>query len=66
MDFELSKIRQKLFDIDMNIELEKDLKKRNEFKKLKKQIYSEYKNVLLNSINIRGKEEVIYDKYKGR
>ena len=66
MNDELKVIRKKIFDIDMKIRLERDLEKRNELKKIKKDIYTAYKMELLKSYDINRREDDINDKYKRR
>ena len=66
MNDELKVIRKKIFDIDMKIRLERDLEKRNELKKIKKDIYTAYKMELLKSYDTNGREDDINDKYKRR
>lgn len=66
MNDELKVIRKKIFDIDMKIRLERDLGKRNELKKIKKDIYTAYKMELLKSYDINRREDDINDKYKRR
>ncbi len=63
---ELKEVRQKLFDIDMKLQTEHNLDKRNELKKIKKNIYSEYKTLLLKMYLNERKEGNFNDKYKGR
>ncbi len=66
MNDELKVIRKKIFDIDMKIRLERDLEKRNELKKIKKDIYTAYKMELLKSYGTSRREDDINDKYKRR